>query len=266
MHKLICAVAVLAVSTAQADTIYVDAGNCPGPGNGSELDPYCSIQTAIDNAVNADEIVVALGEYFENINFLGKAITVRSTDPNDAGVVMNTIINGGGSGTVVTCDSGKGGSTVLSGFVITGGNFPQGLGGGMRIVSASPTVSDCIFTGNSAIAGGGMFCLAGTPTIINCTFTGNSASGNGGGWYNSTANPTLTNCTFSENSADNGGGMYNVCGQLTLANCTFTGNSARLNGGGMHNSGVCSMVMSTALSPGTWPAAMAAGCITTSSS
>ncbi len=42
MNKLIAAVAVLAVSTAQADTIYVDV-NCPG-GDGSELDPYCSIQ------------------------------------------------------------------------------------------------------------------------------------------------------------------------------------------------------------------------------
>ena len=37
---------LLAVSTAQADTIHVDA-SCPG-GDGSELDPYCSIQTAID--------------------------------------------------------------------------------------------------------------------------------------------------------------------------------------------------------------------------
>ena len=45
MNKLLAAVTVLAVSTAQADTIYVDA-NCPG-GDGSELDPYCSMQDAI---------------------------------------------------------------------------------------------------------------------------------------------------------------------------------------------------------------------------
>ena len=53
--------------------------------------------------MNGDEVIVAQGEYFENINFNGKAITVRSTDPNDAGVVMATIINGGGVGSVVTC-------------------------------------------------------------------------------------------------------------------------------------------------------------------
>ena len=46
---VIAAVTVLAVSTAQADTIYVDA-NCPGPGSGSVRDPYRSIQTAIDMA------------------------------------------------------------------------------------------------------------------------------------------------------------------------------------------------------------------------
>ncbi len=39
-------VALLAASSAQAETIYVDV-NCPGPGSGTQLDPYCSIQTAI---------------------------------------------------------------------------------------------------------------------------------------------------------------------------------------------------------------------------
>lgn len=42
-----------------------------------------SIQAAINAAVNGDEIIVAPGRYLENINFLGKAITVRSIDPDD---------------------------------------------------------------------------------------------------------------------------------------------------------------------------------------
>ena len=71
----VCAMTVVAISPAKADIIFVDA-DCPGPGNGSEAEPYCSIQTAIDNAVNTDEIVVAPGTYFETINILGKAITV----------------------------------------------------------------------------------------------------------------------------------------------------------------------------------------------
>ncbi len=54
-HRFVL-VALLAVSSAQAGTIYVDDDNCPGPGNGTVGDPYCSIQTAIDNAVDTDEV------------------------------------------------------------------------------------------------------------------------------------------------------------------------------------------------------------------
>ena len=123
MNKLICAVTVLAVSTAQAATIHVDVANCPGPGDGSELDPYCSIQTAIDAAVDTDEIVVAPGTYFETINFLGKAITLRSSDGPDV-----TTIDGTGNFHVVQCVSGEGSETVLEGFTVTGdGAFFGGL-------------------------------------------------------------------------------------------------------------------------------------------
>ena len=113
MKNLICAVIVLAVSTAQAVTIHVDLTNCPGPGDGSIGDPYCSIQTAIDNAVNLDEIVVAPGTYFETINFLGKVITLRSSD----GPAVTTI-DGTGNFHVVQCVSGEGADTVLEGFTM----------------------------------------------------------------------------------------------------------------------------------------------------
>ncbi len=148
MNKLICAVTVLAVSTAQADTIYVDV-NCPGPGNGSEAEPYCSIQTAIDNAVDTDEVVVAPGTYFETIDFLGKAITLRSSDGPDV-----TTIDGSGNFHVVLCVTSEGPTTVLDGFTITGGNANgNGLdsqGGGMYNNFSSPTVTNCTFSGNTA--------------------------------------------------------------------------------------------------------------------
>ncbi len=47
-RQIVAEVAVFS-SAIHADTIHVDDYNCPGPGNGTEGDPYCSIQTAIDN-------------------------------------------------------------------------------------------------------------------------------------------------------------------------------------------------------------------------
>ncbi len=225
MKNLLAAVTVLAVSTAQAATIHVDIANCPGPGNGSEADPYCSIQTAIDTAVDTDEIVVAPGTYFEAINFLGKAVTLRSSDGVDV-----TTIDGNGAPHVVQCVSGEGPDTVLDGFTITGGNadggYPDNAGGGMFTFGSSPTVTNCIFTGNAADFGGGMYMDLGSPMVSHCTFSGNEALSGGGMEHSSFASSTVTNCTFSENSAGFGGGIRNSGSGLTLTNCTFSGNSA----------------------------------------
>ncbi len=64
-------------------TLYVDDDSCPGPGSGTEADPFCLIQDCIDAAMDGDECVVAPGTYFESINFLGEAITLRSSDGAD---------------------------------------------------------------------------------------------------------------------------------------------------------------------------------------
>jgi len=237
-----------------------------------------TIQAGINAAADGDEVVVAVGEYLELINFNGKAITVRSTDPTDAGVVLNTIINGGGAGTVVTCEGGEGSNTVLWGFVITGGsafigggmandtssptivgctfsgNVSDFIGGGMANINSSPTVTDCTFSGNTANlvggAGGGMYNNCSSPTVTNCTFIGNSATvGGGGGMFNLASSPTVTNCTFSGNSASfRGGGMYSSGSSPTVANCTFTRNSATDDGGGMFNGESSSTVINCTFS------------------
>jgi hypothetical protein len=285
---LLVATVAAALSAAHADTIYVDDDNCPGPGSGTEADPFCSIQDAIDAAVDTDEIIVAPGTYFETINFLGKAVTLGSSED---GPEM-TVIDGQQMGPVVTCESGEGPDTVLEGFVITGGSgahadesdcciahgtpgcddpeceyivcslFPDccvdpwnslcadvaagicdlgcvRIGGGMLNVNSSPTVTDCMFTGNSVNRGGGMYNSNSGPTVTSCTFTGNTAT-RGGGMANLDSSPTVTNCTFDGNTADqDGGGMYNIESNPTVTDCTFSANTVVASpgmGGGMLNS------------------------------
>ncbi len=121
---VVIAMPLMGSTASRPAVIFVDDDNCPGPGSGTEGDPYCSIQVAIDNAVDTDEIVVAPGTYFETINFLGKAITLKSS----AGAAVTTI-DAQAAGSVVTCNSGEGLDTVLDGFTITGGL--AGSGGGM---------------------------------------------------------------------------------------------------------------------------------------
>jgi parallel beta-helix repeat protein len=169
--------------------IYVDP-------NGSS--DFTTIHAAIDDANDGDEIKVAPGTYYEAINFNGKAIELRSSNPNDPNIVAATVIDGTGNYHVVQCVSGEDANTILEGFTITGGNangdiFLQKYGGGMFNNGSSPTITNCIFSGNMAsVYGGGMYnWINSNPTVANCTFSGNTSSEYGGGMYNSSSSPTF---------------------------------------------------------------------------
>jgi predicted outer membrane repeat protein len=118
---------------------------------------------------------------------------------------------------------------------IFSGNSASGNGGGIYS-SGALTVQDCTFSGNSATNGGGIDVNTGTVTVTNSTFSGNSASSGGGGIDSSTT-LNVTNSTFSGNSANggNGGGIDGVGGTATVNNDIFSGNSASGNGGGIYN-------------------------------
>ena len=236
-----CLVALWVTGIANGQTTwYVEDLNCnQGSGSGTEGDPFCLIQLGIDAAADGDEVVLAEGTYKETINLLGKAITVRSTDPNNPAIVADTVIDGFHLNTsVITCDSGEGVNTVINGLTITRGDPVNG--GGMSNIGSSPTVINCTFDNNHATGGGakggGMSNVNGSnPTVINCTFSNNEADFLGGGMYNDNSSPTVTNCTFSDNDGSpGGGGMYNIASNPTVTGCTFSNNHAT-GGGGMHN-------------------------------
>jgi hypothetical protein len=222
-----------------------DANNDPGPGDpnisdpnedGSRQHPFDAIQEAINAATDGNTIGVLDGIYTgngnRNIDFGGRAITVCSQNgPNDC------IIDCEDANRAFYFHSEEIANSILDGFTITNGY--SGEGGGIYCNSSSPTVKNCIFSGNSASTiGGGMYNYNNSPTVTNCTFIGNS----GGGMANDIfSSPVVTSCRFINNFDDyGGGGIYNHWySNPTLTFCTFTGNSAGQFGGAMHNGLYC---------------------------
>lgn len=208
---------------ARASQIYVPSG-------------FQTIQAAIHSAEEGDEIVVTPGIYSENIRYLGKNILVRSTDPNDMGVVASTIIDGHGAGRVVTFRDEEGSGAVLAGFTLQNGHALSGnYGGGIYCFRTSPTIRHCTIKNSQAIWGAGICFYLSSATISHCTINDNSADLNGGGIICQSSSPTITNCNLSENIAVlDGGGIY--CYQNsspTISHCTISNNSTGQDGGGI---------------------------------
>lgn len=251
-----------------SEIIYVDASSPNVPGTGSQEDPFRRIQDAIDSAGSGDKIIVTEGVYTDDannrdLNFDGKSITVRSTEPNNPNIVANTVIDANGAGRVFHFDSGEDANCIVAGLTIKNG-YPTtgayganvycynssptirdciimggyaGSGGGLYCDSSALKIVDCIITGNSAVNyGGGISCNDNSsPEIIGCTISGNGADEEGGGLDCVQSNPMLINCVISNNEASHGGGISCFLpGETRLVNCTITGNSVTNLGGGLY--------------------------------
>jgi hypothetical protein len=155
--------------------------------------PEESIQQAIASASDGDTVLVEPGRYFENLSFLGRRITLRSTAGADA-----TIIDGQARGSCVVFDHQENNDTVLEGFTLMNGSGTPvtpggyGVGGAVLIREAGPTIKNNIFTANRSEGlgldgfGGAIWCvgeLSGvtwSPVIANNVFTNNVAGLIGG--------------------------------------------------------------------------------------
>lgn len=212
-----CLMIVLSVSSpCPTATLIVDLGG------GKD---FREIQPALDAAADGDTVLVAPGEYvvtepidFNRLRTQGgpeipplKNITLRSETGPGATVIRRSE-EPVGKRCVVIFTNGEDRTSVLDGFWLTGGRgWKRAIlgpyGGGVYSSGSSPTVRNCMISGNSAQdwistdggtalagRGGGVYVTGGSPSFANCTISGNSAGHYGSGIYFHDSSPTLTNC------------------------------------------------------------------------
>jgi parallel beta-helix repeat protein/predicted outer membrane repeat protein len=224
---------------------------------------YATIQDAINVSATGDVIELDDGTFTgdgnRDLDFLGKAITLRSLNGDPEACVIDCEASPGYERRGFHFQSGEGPESVLQGITLTGA-FRSENAAGVYCWEASPTFTDCIFTENTSwYSGGGVYAFGSSSNFTRCTFSGNTAQDGGGGVFlhdsapvfmectfsgntsvrdyggaiaSSQSSPSVTDCLFDLNTAETGGGAI-WCypgGSIQITRCVFTGNSAHLGG------------------------------------
>lgn len=264
------AILVALVSPIHGDTIYVDL-NGVAPNDGSTWAvAHTNLQDALAVASSGDQIWVAAGTYtpdegidqtpgdrtatFQLISgvaiyggFSGGESLLSERDPATNKTVLSGDLDGddisGGDNSDnayhILTSYNTDATAILDGFIITAGHAHGVIseakcGGGLFNSGGSPTLMNCIFSGNDALNfGGAIYNTNSSPNLINCIFSGND--GNlGGAIYNNSGSPVISNCNMSSNTAVSGGAIYNDSASPIISNCSMTGNTA-IGGGAISN-------------------------------
>jgi len=177
----------------------------------TEEHPFATIQWGIDHVAPDGTVHVAAGTYYENLSIAYEQNLVGAG-------AQNTIIDGGGSGTVISISSDPDTPNTISGFTIqngyTSGNTTASLW--------NPANEQVLFAGINL------------DSIKTLPRPFKPISQGGGIYIGSTHIVILNDCVIKDNEAEEGGGIYN-CGQLYMNRCTVSGNSAVYGGGGIYN-------------------------------
>lgn len=241
---------------------WVDVNNCPGPGDGTLAEPFCTIAQGIAAAPPGTFVRVMPGTYSGpgnvNLDFAGKEIRLW-------GVSAGVIIDGQNANRILHLHSGETNQTDIAFLTLRNGRAPEGENGGAVLIEgSSPSIRGCRIETSHALNGGGIFidgdtpghstwlefvdflnntCIdeggglhvnAASPQMTACMFMGNHSNGYGGGAYLASPVATVTRCPVLYNTAHNGAGMFVRSGTLVIDECTFLANSATNAGGGIN--------------------------------
>jgi serine protease len=182
-----------------------------------------TIQQAIDVAQLGDTVLVSPGTYFENIDFHGKAISVKSQRGS-----AQTIIDGNNTGfPVVSFESGETRKSALSGFTIQHGTASDGAG--VSLFAASATITRNIFRENGGLGEFGAAILGNisSPVVEGNTFIDNTCDAQDASSVVSFANdshPLIINNIFVNNPCRAMDMTLPAEGAPTVANNTIVGN------------------------------------------
>jgi hypothetical protein len=231
IRTLILLTSILAVAASAGAATYTVL-----PGGGGD---FPTIQVAVDASFDGDIIELGDGTFTgdgnRDVDYLGKAITVRSESGNPDACVIDcqgseTDLHRGfhfhsGEGSLSTLQ----GVTIANGYAPGPGDYLQRRGGAVCCsCGSSPTINNCVFLDCFAAWGGGVYCRdASSPAISDCVFSGDSSMEYGGGMYCRDGSlPTVTGCVFSGNHGGWGGGLYfHNCSSPTVTDCVFFGNT-----------------------------------------
>ncbi|MCE7699972.1 MAG: Ig-like domain repeat protein, partial [Methanobacterium paludis] len=220
--------------TAQMNDVYVSPTGSDTDGDGTESNPFATIQNGLNCVVTSGTLHLMAGTYTGTGNNglnLTKNVNIVGENQN------NTLINAAKSGNIFTVNSGL--TVKITNLTLTNGIATNG---GAIYNNGNLTITNCTFTNNKATnQGGAIYDYQSNLTLSGCTFTDNTASISfGGAIYNYQSNLTLSGCIFTSNTASNwGGAICNAYGSsLNMSNCTFSSNAATNQGGAIANVGI----------------------------
>ncbi|MEW6379789.1 MAG: cohesin domain-containing protein [bacterium] len=171
-----------------------------GPGQA-----YSTIKAALDSADSEDTIRLAAGSYSGVQVTIQKGIRLEGGwdsgfTHRDPALYPAVLAGAAGAGPVITfinCNQ-----AIVDGLTITHVSSPgkPGAGSGISCRNSSPTIVNCIISGNSTSYGAGIYCEHSSPQIVRCTITENTAATAGGGIYwTSDSRPVILDCRFIHN-------------------------------------------------------------------